>query len=318
MSAQDGLPWDLDDEVSRELAESLIGPTGTPMMADFESISESLPEEWMSNTVEDSNNMIYINTEEGWNSTVHPARFTETDSEISSKLPEHWDRRLDSWGNLFFVDHHTQSATREDPRFNKSISQDTGLPIGWRTIADHQGASFFFRNRGKMMIGTYDPTTMTRKDLRDKIFLAKEPEEGDQPVVSKAGQELLGKKRTDQIFTPTTKRSNNVLATTELPDTILNVETAAQKVSMPTTEKVKYYTMFDQASKAEKWTITLPEALENTKSFELPAEMVEEIWRRSDSNHDQRWDIEEYANAMHEIMVATSNQESMSMPISHK
>lgn len=45
--------------------------------------------------------------------------------------------------------------------------------------------------------------------------------------------------------------SNKAPATAQLPDTILNVETAAQKASMPTEEKVKYYTMFDQASKAE-------------------------------------------------------------------
>ena len=57
--------------------------------------------------------------------------------------------------------------------------------------------------------------------------------------------------------------------------------------------------MFEQASKAEKWTIILQEDLEHTKPFDIPADIVREIWERSDTNRDQRWDIEEFANAMH-------------------
>ena len=63
--------------------------------------------------------------------------------------------------------------------------------------------------------------------------------------------------------------------------------------------EVEYYTMFEQAPKAEKWTITLQKALEHTKTFDIPADIVREIWEMSDTNRDQRWDIEEFANAMH-------------------
>lgn len=51
------------------------------------------------------------------------------------------------------------------------------------------------------------------------------------------------------------------------------------------------------------------EALEHTKSFDLPADIVREIWERSDTNRDQCWDTEEFANAMHEIILAISEQE---------
>ena len=64
------MPWDHDDDVSRTLLEALIGLDGTPIPADYESISESLPEDWVSDLVGESNNMIYINIEEGWKSTL--------------------------------------------------------------------------------------------------------------------------------------------------------------------------------------------------------------------------------------------------------
>ena len=147
-----------------------------------------------------------------------------------------------------------------------------------------------------MILGTYDPTTMTRKDLYHKIFVAKEPEEGEQPRVSKKGQELLGKSLTD---TMPSKPPKPAPATARTSDAIFSPTLAESRTSMPTEETVKYYTMFEQASKAEKWTITLQEVLEHTKSFDQPADIVREIWETSDTNRDQRWDIEELANAMH-------------------
>ena len=44
-----------------------------------------------------------------------------------------------------------------------------------------------------MILDTYDPTTMTRKDLYHKIFVAKEPEEGEQPRVLKKAKNSWGK-----------------------------------------------------------------------------------------------------------------------------
>lgn len=178
--------------------------------------------------------MIYINIEEGWKSTAHPARFTDPDNAISDQLPEGWERRLDSWGNFFFVDRHTLSTTREDPRFNKGISQDTGLPTGWSTVKDYEGVDFFFRKRGKMILDTYDPTTMTRKDLYHKIFVAKEPEEGEQPRVLKKSQELLGKSLTD---TMPSKPPEPAPTTARTSDAISSPTSAESRTSIPTEEK---------------------------------------------------------------------------------
>lgn len=301
------------------------------MAADQDTIIESLPEEWLASR-NDHARITYINTEEEWNSTVHPARFTDPDSEISNQLPEGWDRRLDSWGNLFFVDHHTKSATREDPRFNQKVNRETGLPMGWRAIKDHTGKEFFFQRKGKMIIGTYDPSTMPKKDLHSKNFLSREPAEGEKPEISRAGQNLTGRKAHSKSVAPaatTMKATSPAIDPLEVaPPPVLPahgigtaIRTSPSNVSsvpappadappMPTDEKVKYFTMFDEAPKADKWTITLEEALEQTKSFDLPVDIVKEIWERSDTNHDQRWDMGEYANAMHDIMIAISKQES--------
>jgi hypothetical protein len=67
-------------------------------------------------------------TETGGEYSVHPSRFFDATGNVPTALPPGWDRRLDSWGNLFFVDHSTRSAVREDSRFNKKIVQATGLP----------------------------------------------------------------------------------------------------------------------------------------------------------------------------------------------
>ncbi|KAI1332851.1 hypothetical protein F5Y16DRAFT_356748 [Xylariaceae sp. FL0255] len=62
--------------------------------------------------------------------TVRPSSFYDESSEYSVKLPPGWDRRLDSWGNLFFVDKNTKVAVREDPRFNTRTQgcQNVGIP----------------------------------------------------------------------------------------------------------------------------------------------------------------------------------------------
>ena len=148
-----------------------------------------------------------------------------------------------------------------------------------------------------MILGTYNPTTMTRKDLYHKIFVAKEPEEGEQPRVLKKAKNSWGK-ALPTLCLPS--HPNPLQPQPRTSDAISSLTSAESRTSMPTEEKVKYYTMFEQASKAEKWTITLQEALEHAKSFDLPADIVrEKIWERSGTNRDQRWDVEEFANAMH-------------------
>lgn len=315
------MPWDLDDDVSRELVELLIGPDGTRKTDDYEAITNSLPEEWFSKIISRPQNIVYINTDEAWRSTVHPARFTDRSSEVSSQLPDGWDRRLDSWGNLFFVDHHTKSATREDPRFNKKVDQDTGLPIGWRSIKDYRDTEFFFRKQGRMILGTYDATTLNSKDLRNKKFIDTEPKDGEKPKISDLGRELLGQPKTEQLFTapppPPSVPPVQSPDETQVAEIRASEAMSASSSVTPTTnlppmtedEKAKYYAMFDAAHKESKWFINLEEAMEQSHAFGLPPDIARDIWNRSDANHDRRWNIDEYANAIHEIMIETGKQE---------
>lgn len=112
-------------------------------------------------------------------STVHPARFYREGDSTTITLPPGWDRRLDQFGNLFFVDHHTKSAVREDPRFNPNIDQKTGLPKGWHQVLDKKGRPFFYREVGQQIIGTNQPWTMRTKSMDKKEFIRRIPKEGE-------------------------------------------------------------------------------------------------------------------------------------------
>ena len=262
---------------------------------------------------------------EAWRSTVHPARFTDSESDVSNQLPVGWDRRLDSWGNLFFVDHHTKSASREDPRFNKKVDQNTGLPIGWLSIKDHKDTEFFFRKQGRMIIGTYDATTLNSKDLRHKNFIATEPKDGEKPKISDLGRELLGRSETEGVHkapslpaptgsAPADGSSEVEVADGQASEAVENSPTAIERAdpaSMTEDEKAKYYAMFEAAVKKSKWFISLEEAMEQSHAFGLLPGIAMDIWERSDANHDRRWNIDEYANAMHDIMIETSKHEGM-------
>lgn len=309
--------------------ELLIGPDGTRKTDDYEEITRSLPEEWFSTTrISRPQNILYINTDEAWRSTVHPARFTDASSEVSNNLPDGWDRRLDSWGNLFFVDHHTKSASREDPRFNKKVDQKTGLPLGWRSIKDHKDKEFFFRKQGRMIVGTYDVTTLNSKDLRHKKFIDTEPENGEKPKISDLGRELLGGFKTEQVHTvpppPPPAPTPSVPPVTTLVEAQVAKNRASEAESPSSTvtptahlphmtedEKAKYCAMFDAAHKESKHYVNLEEAMEQSHAFGLPPDIARDIWNRSDANHDRRWNIDEYANAIHEIMIETGKQEGM-------
>ena len=79
-----------------------------------------------------------------------------------------------------------------------------------------------------MILDTYDPTTITRKDLYHKIFVAKEPKEGEQPRVLKKGQELLGKSLTNTLPSKPPARTS---------DAISSPTSAESRTSIPTEEK---------------------------------------------------------------------------------
>ena len=95
----------------------------------------------------------------------------------------------------------------------------------------------------------------------------------------------------------------------EAMSTSSTVTPIADKTPMTEDEKAKYCAMFDAAHKESKWFINFEEAMEQSHSFGLPPDIAIDIWNRSDANHDRRWNIDEYANAIHEIMVETGKQE---------
>ena len=144
-----GVPYDLADNVSLELAKHL-NSTGRGWNAcSDELIDKSLPSRWrFERDKSGKGRHSYLDTMTGVYQTVHPARFFVEDDPTPIGLPPGWKRRIDAWGSLFFVDDNTESATREDPRFNLDVDEDTGLPQGWHRISDHRGKRFLLRGRG--------------------------------------------------------------------------------------------------------------------------------------------------------------------------
>ena len=287
------------------MLELMIGKDGSAPPPDFNMIQDRLPESWKLDVLEEPHQIMYYNVDEEWTSTVHPARFHDRNNEISDKLPEGWDRRLDSWGNLFYVNHLTKSANRKDPRFDSDVDSETGLPKGWHKINDHEGNDFYFRKYGKMILGTYKPSSLKTKYLTSRQkFLEKVPEEGEKPVISEAGQKLR-RRPPKTAPTPVTSsqsshpKSQNVSQGHRWPEN-------TSLPSLTEEEKVKWYTMFDGATKSHEEYITLDEALDQSKAFRFPQDIVEEIWKKSDSNHDRRWDKDEYATAMHVLNEVTA------------
>ena len=305
----DHLPYDLDDDVTRDMLELMIDKDGSPPPPDHDMIQSRLPESWRLEVMDEPHQILYINLDEVWTSTVHPARFHDHRNEVSDRLPEGWERRLDSWGNLFYVDHLTKSATRKDPRFNKDVDPETGLPKGWNKIKDHKGDDFYFQKQGRMILGTYKTSSLTKKYITSsQKFLEKEPKDGEKPVISKAGQKLRGKSpRTAPAPSPSSQSSHaNPLMTfqDESLSTVWPKDTSPRVLTEE--EKLKWYTMFDGATKSHDEYITLDEALGQSKAFGFPQNVVEEIWRKSDANHDRRWDKDEYATAMHTLNEVTA------------
>lgn len=173
-------PIDLSDELSFRLVTIDYGNSGQRVEYRDEDIDKSLPEYWVwIRDITGHGRHIYRNTMTKTDSTVHPARFYREGDSTTITLPPGWDRRLDQFGNLFFVDHHTKSAVREDPRFNPNIDQKTGLPKGWHQVLDKKGRPFFYREVGQQIIGTNQPWTMRTKSMDKKEFIRRIPKEGE-------------------------------------------------------------------------------------------------------------------------------------------
>lgn len=123
--------------------------------------------------------------------TVHPSRFFREDDASPVQLPPGWHRRLDRDGNLFFVDDNTHTATRLDPRFNRNINPETGLPTGRTRVLVKDGVTkgnmpqlvpYYYTRIGKTMIGTKWSSSILTKSLDLKDFLYKEPKYGESNI----------------------------------------------------------------------------------------------------------------------------------------
>jgi hypothetical protein len=276
------IPLDLGDDLSRELAYITTANNGRQQNYSNELIEKGLPDHWTWDPDDSGNgHHIYINSETGDESTVHPARFHIPDDDGPTTLPPGWERRLDGWGNLFFVDHNTQRAVREDPRSNTKIDQRTGLPQGWNRIRDHSGQPYFYNVLGKMVLGTYSASFMNEKSVKGKAILSRVPKNGEDP-------HTLDMRSRPRDRLPDSKKAK-----------------AAEKRirRMTKNEKQHYYELFATAPKKSPLFITLDEALEHCKAFKVPSPVVRDILFQTDSDRDRKWDCDEYAAALHAIRV---------------
>jgi len=284
--AHNGLPYDLGDDHSEELARMIIGSNNIQRHYSSEIIDRSLPDNWRWDDPEGTGHYVYIDTKIKADSTVHPARFYNANDEIAWTLPPGWDRRLDSWGNLFFVDHHTRNAVREDPRFNNKIDQETGLPKGWKEIKDHKEQQYFYNEAGRMILGTYDATGMNTKSMVMKKPLTRIPQNGDDPNTLVEAPTPLIRRAVEKAAQAAAERA----AATSVPP-------------MTPEEREFYYCLFEAAQKKKPRHISLPEAIihcSNLYSYNhLPAQTIVSSLNSTDKNHDQLWNVDEYADALH-------------------
>lgn len=288
------LPYDLGDSLSRELASIRIGSRGVQSIYPDEKIDEGLPDGWIwdlwMDQIEGSQRIVYTDTVTRTESTVHPARFLNLEDEVSHVLPPGWERRLDTWGQLFFVDNHTRRTTREDPRFNNKIDQQTGLQKSWFEIRDHEDKQYFYTEIGKMIFGTYEPSAMNSKSQKHKLPLHRIPKDKEDPsmlvniTLSLARRIAKAKLKEEAVATA-------------------RADAHAAKMLLPATDEEKraYYHVFHSIKKSDPLRISLPESMEHTKHFDIPTDVIGKILDQHDINKDRRWNAVEYANALHEI-----------------
>lgn len=261
-----------------------IGNNGHPAQYSNDTISAGFPAHWTWDPDDSGKgHHIYINGKTGTWSTVHPSRFYDETTDTSEDLPPNWDRRLDSWGNLFFVDKMTRIAVREDPRFNAKIDQATGLPKGWFATNDHQKPPkpFFYTTIGNMNLGTHEAAWMNDRSVKGKMNLSAVPQEGQDP-------------HTLALRTRPRDRQREAA----------RMEQEKSKIRDATDEEIKhYYNLFEAMPKQTPHFVLLAEAIEQCKSFLVPTALVFKILSEADSDHDYKWDCDEYVKALHMIRV---------------
>ena len=166
------MPIDLDDSISRELASARYLDPRIPT----EEITASLPKGWHW-SCDSAGHPIYRFSEVGksWESTVHPAFFFTH----SGRLPPGWDYRLDQWGALFYVDHHTRTAQRVHPQADGEVNITTGLPNAWIKLLDHEGVVYYMEEHS--LLATYDGSAMKSRGNEAIFSLSSKPSSGDIP-----------------------------------------------------------------------------------------------------------------------------------------
>lgn len=276
--------------MSVQLAAALIGKEGKRSEVSTEVIDRSLAQGWL--WVQDQKGgrvHKYINIKERYYaSTVHPSYFWRSDDPESSRLPPNWDRRLDSWGNLFYVDHSTKQATRQDPRFNPELDRATGLPTGWRMTYDtRKKSNFFYLETGSSIIGTYEPDGMRSKSVTGKCILRRVPY---------AGEDIRALLTPEQLD-PVQFRMEGF---------------RIRVVPMTEAERIVYSELFFNAPKANEHIITEEGALAQCGEFFLPEFQVRTILYYNQRVHNGLWSLQEYCNALHmmkcRLMQASSSE----------
>jgi hypothetical protein len=112
-------------------------------------------------------------------SMVHPIYFQ--DDKNLENIPPRWDRRLDTWGNIFYVDHNTSTAQRKHPKYDAAIDICTGLPRGWERSTDQNGVEYFFETA--TLLATYQGESMKLDNRSMKFALERRPTPGDIPPI---------------------------------------------------------------------------------------------------------------------------------------
>jgi len=281
------MPYDFTDPLSCEFASINLGNAGRRTEYSADLIEQKLPSSWGVEVHESGNHRYHPCVDDVYY-TVHPARFFNQDDENNGlvRLPPGWDRRLDKWGNLFFVDHNTKSASRNDPRFNRLVDQEIGLPLGWKKIANQKGRAFFYSVKSKIVEVTYEPSSMNSKSLSKKHFLTRVPIDGDHPA--------------DLIRRRKTSRGSNEAPIVGSVQQIKFV--VPDRIAKPKQEETAlYFQLFLKATPRKTFRLNKEEAIAQCRDFGLPENIIIAVLESSDADRNELWNADEYADTVHKM-----------------
>ncbi|RFU34807.1 hypothetical protein B7463_g1554, partial [Scytalidium lignicola] len=177
------------------------------------------------------------------------------------------------------------------------IDHNTGLPLGWHEIRDHNEDQFFYKSIGRMIFGTYEPAAMNSKSQAGKLPLSRLPQEGEDP-------------------NPLVKFSSPLALQQHEYRMKVNAEAAKLAASMiipsmTEDDKQRYTDGFTSIPKEDPLHINMAEAYAHCKEFDIPPTTLFKILSRTDSNKDSKWNVDEYANALHEMNGKSPDSQTM-------